>query len=35
VPTASQNTPAALKRHIDDFAATYDTLISEMGIKAQ
>jgi tripartite-type tricarboxylate transporter receptor subunit TctC len=35
VTQAQQNTPAHLKKHIDDFAATYGKLISEMGIKAE
>ena len=35
VPESRQNTVAALKKHIDDFAATYDKLIDELGIEAQ
>jgi tripartite-type tricarboxylate transporter receptor subunit TctC len=35
VPDGRQNTVAALKRHIDDFQATYDKLIDELGIEAQ
>src|SRR5215467_9116171 len=35
VPESRQNTVAALKRHIDDFQATYDKLIDELGIQAQ
>jgi tripartite-type tricarboxylate transporter receptor subunit TctC len=35
VPQGSDNTPANLKKHIDDFAATYGRLINEMGIKAE
>jgi tripartite-type tricarboxylate transporter receptor subunit TctC len=35
VPKSSDNTVAALKRHIDDFAATYGKLIAELGIKAE
>jgi tripartite-type tricarboxylate transporter receptor subunit TctC len=35
VAQARDNTPANLKAHIDDFAATYGRLISEMGIKAE
>jgi tripartite-type tricarboxylate transporter receptor subunit TctC len=35
VPASRDNTVAALKRHIDDFAATYGKLIAEMGIKAE
>jgi tripartite-type tricarboxylate transporter receptor subunit TctC len=35
VPESRQNTVAALKKHIDDFQATYDKLISEFGIEAQ
>jgi tripartite-type tricarboxylate transporter receptor subunit TctC len=35
VPDSRRNTVAALKRHIDDFAATYDKLIDELGIEAQ
>jgi hypothetical protein len=35
VPQSKQNTVAALKKHIDDFAATYDKLIDELGIEAQ
>jgi len=32
---ARENTPAGLKRHIDDFASTYGKLINELGIKAE
>ena len=35
VPQSRQNTVAALKKHIDDFAATYDKLIDDLGIEAQ
>jgi tripartite-type tricarboxylate transporter receptor subunit TctC len=35
VPESRQNTVAALKKHIDDFQATYDKLITELGIVAQ
>jgi tripartite-type tricarboxylate transporter receptor subunit TctC len=35
VPESRQNTVAALKQHIDDFQATYDRLIDELGIEAQ
>ena len=35
VPNSSDNTVADLKKHIDDFAATYGKLIAEMGIKAE
>jgi tripartite-type tricarboxylate transporter receptor subunit TctC len=35
VPKSSDNTVAALKRHIDDFAATYGKLIADLGIKAE
>ena len=35
VPERTDNTPAALKRHIDDFAATYGKLIADMGIKPE
>jgi tripartite-type tricarboxylate transporter receptor subunit TctC len=35
VPESGQNTVAALKKHIDDFQATYDKLIDELGIQAQ
>jgi tripartite-type tricarboxylate transporter receptor subunit TctC len=35
VPESRQNTVAALKQHIDDFQATYDKLITELGIEAQ
>src|SRR5262249_52036889 len=35
VAEGRDNTPANLKRHIDDFAATYGKLINEMGIKAE
>ena len=35
VPDSRQNTVAALKQHIDDFQATYDKLITELGIEAQ
>ena len=33
VTPASENSPAHLKRYIDDFAATYGKLITELGIK--
>jgi tripartite-type tricarboxylate transporter receptor subunit TctC len=35
VTESSENTPAHLKKHIDDFAATYGKLIAEMGLKAE
>ena len=35
VPESSENTVASLKKHIDDFAATYGKLIAELGIKAE
>jgi len=35
VPKTSDNTVADLKKHIDEFAATYGKLIAEMGIKAE
>lgn len=35
VTEARENTPAHLKKHIDDFAAVYGKLINEMGIKAE
>jgi tripartite-type tricarboxylate transporter receptor subunit TctC len=35
VPGRAENTVAALTRHIDDFQATYDKLIDDMGIEAQ
>jgi tripartite-type tricarboxylate transporter receptor subunit TctC len=35
VPESRQNTVAALKQHIDDFQATYEKLITELGIEAQ
>jgi tripartite-type tricarboxylate transporter receptor subunit TctC len=35
VPKSSENTVADLKKHIDDFAATYGKLIAELGIKAE
>src|SRR5215467_10461228 len=35
VPESQHNTVAALKKHIDDFQATYDKLIDELGIQAQ
>jgi tripartite-type tricarboxylate transporter receptor subunit TctC len=35
VPESRNNTVAALKKHIDDFQATYDKLIDELGIQAQ
>jgi tripartite-type tricarboxylate transporter receptor subunit TctC len=35
VPDSRRNTVAALKQHIDDFQATYDKLITELGIEAQ
>jgi tripartite-type tricarboxylate transporter receptor subunit TctC len=33
VPEGRDNTPARLKKHIDDFAATYGKIIAEAGIK--
>ena len=35
VPESRQNTVAALKQNIDDFQATYDKLITGLGIEAQ
>ena len=35
VPDSRHNTVAALKKHIDDFQATYDKLIAELGIEAK
>ena len=35
VPVRAENTTAALKKHIDDFAATYGKLINDLGIKAE
>jgi tripartite-type tricarboxylate transporter receptor subunit TctC len=35
VAEGRDNTQANLKKHIDDFAATYGKLINEMGIKAE
>lgn len=35
VPETADNTVANLKKHIDNFAATYGKLIAEMGIKAE
>ena len=35
VPERRQNTVAALKKHIDDFQAAYEKLITELGIEAQ
>ena len=35
VTERGENTVAALKRHIDDFAATYGKLIADLGIKAE
>jgi tripartite-type tricarboxylate transporter receptor subunit TctC len=35
VPESRRNTVAALKKHIDDFQATYDKLITDLGIEAQ
>ena len=35
VTESRDNTPAHLTKHIDDFAATYGKLITEMGIKAE
>jgi hypothetical protein len=35
VPDGRHNSIAALKKHIDDFQATYDKLITELGIKAE
>ena len=35
VPTSSDNTVVDLTKHIDDFAATYGKLITELGIKAE
>jgi tripartite-type tricarboxylate transporter receptor subunit TctC len=35
VPDSRHNSIAALKQHIDDFQATYDKLITELGIKAE
>jgi tripartite-type tricarboxylate transporter receptor subunit TctC len=35
LPERNANSPAALKKHIDDFAATYGKLINDLGIKAE
>ena len=35
VAERSENSPADLRKHIDDFAATYGKLIAELGIKAE
>jgi tripartite-type tricarboxylate transporter receptor subunit TctC len=35
VAKGSDNTPANLKKHIDDFATNYGKLITELGIKAE
>jgi tripartite-type tricarboxylate transporter receptor subunit TctC len=35
IPESRDNTVAAVKKHIDDFTATYGKLITEMGIKAE
>jgi tripartite-type tricarboxylate transporter receptor subunit TctC len=35
VPKSSDNTVADLKKHIDDFAASYGKLIADLGIKAE
>jgi tripartite-type tricarboxylate transporter receptor subunit TctC len=35
VPKSKDNSIAALKKHIDDFQATYDKLIAELGIEAK
>src|SRR5262249_39097080 len=35
VPEPAQNTPTNLKSHIDNFAATYGKLITEMGISTK
>ncbi len=35
VPESRHNTVAALKKHIEDFQATYDKLIDELGIETQ
>jgi tripartite-type tricarboxylate transporter receptor subunit TctC len=35
VPRSEDNSIAALKKHIDDFQATYDKLIVELGIEAK
>ena len=34
VPVPAENTIAGVKQHIDSFHATYGTLVTEMGIKA-
>jgi tripartite-type tricarboxylate transporter receptor subunit TctC len=34
VPVPAENTIASVKQHIDGFHATYGTLVTEMGIKA-
>ena len=34
VPVPAENTAAGVKQHIDGFHATYGTLVTEMGIKA-
>jgi tripartite-type tricarboxylate transporter receptor subunit TctC len=35
VTESRENTPTNLKKHIDDFAATYGRLIADMGIKSE
>jgi tripartite-type tricarboxylate transporter receptor subunit TctC len=35
VAERNENSPADLRKHIDDFAATYGKLIAELGIKAE
>lgn len=35
IAEGSDNTPANLKKHLDDFASTYGKLITELGIKSE
>jgi hypothetical protein len=35
VPLPAENTPQAVRQHIDMFQSTYSALIIEMGIKAE
>jgi tripartite-type tricarboxylate transporter receptor subunit TctC len=34
VPEARDNTAASVKRHIDDFQATYGKIVTELGLKS-
>jgi len=34
VPEARENTASSVKRHIDDFQATYRTIVTERGLKS-